>query len=209
VIEEQIARWTTQSRQLVGFTRENASSQESLAAQNPLAPTRSIAHLIAAIVRTANKIGERRTPPQRASLANSVFFVLYKNKIGQRPVFLRRSSNDLDASPLECGHPFVARICDDIRGADRQWTCDRHHHRPNRRAPISNVAITVVGTTLGARSGADGKFTINEVPAGAQRLRAARIGYSPADQLVNLTPDRRPPSTLRCPLRPSRSTRWW
>ena len=55
-------------------------------------------------------------------------------------------------------------------------------------APISNVAITVVGTTLGARSGADGKFTINEVPAGAQRLRAARIGYSPADQLVNLTP---------------------
>ena len=55
-------------------------------------------------------------------------------------------------------------------------------------APISNVAITVVGTTLGARSGTDGKFTINEVPAGAQRLRAARIGYSPADQLVNLTP---------------------
>ena len=46
-------------------------------------------------------------------------------------------------------------------------------------APVSNVAITVVGTALGARTGADGRFTINEVPAGAQRLRAARIGYSP------------------------------
>src|SRR5262245_10833354 len=53
-------------------------------------------------------------------------------------------------------------------------------------APIPNVAVTVVGTALGARSGADGKFTINEVPAGAQRLRAARIGYTPADQLINL-----------------------
>ena len=48
-------------------------------------------------------------------------------------------------------------------------------------APISNVAITVVGTTLGARSGADGKFTINDVPAGrsttesrAHRLHAGR-----------------------------------
>ena len=53
-------------------------------------------------------------------------------------------------------------------------------------APVSNVAITVVGTSLGARTGADGRFTINEVPVGAQRLRAARIGYSPSDQLVTL-----------------------
>ena len=53
-------------------------------------------------------------------------------------------------------------------------------------APISNVAVTVVGTALGARTGVDGRFTINEVPAGAQRLRAARIGYTPTDQLINL-----------------------
>ena len=42
----------------------------------------------------------------------------------------------MDASPLECGHPFVARLRGDtIGGADRQRTCDRHHHRPNGRCP--------------------------------------------------------------------------
>lgn len=54
-------------------------------------------------------------------------------------------------------------------------------------APISNVAVTIVGTTLGARSGSDGRYTINEVPAGTQRVRAARIGYAPSDQPVTVT----------------------
>src|SRR5262249_30336315 len=54
-------------------------------------------------------------------------------------------------------------------------------------APIPNVTVTVVGTQLGARSGADGRYTIADVPAGAQRVRAARIGYAPTDQLVSLT----------------------
>ena len=53
-------------------------------------------------------------------------------------------------------------------------------------APIPNVNVNVVGTTLGARTGTDGKFTIADVPAGAQRIRAARIGYTPVDQLVTL-----------------------
>ena len=53
-------------------------------------------------------------------------------------------------------------------------------------APIPNVTVTVVGTQLGARSGPDGKYAIAEVPAGAQRVRAARIGYAPTDELVTL-----------------------
>jgi len=54
-------------------------------------------------------------------------------------------------------------------------------------APIPNVTVTVVGTQLGARSGPDGRYSIADVPAGAQRIRAARIGYAPTDQLVTLT----------------------
>lgn len=54
-------------------------------------------------------------------------------------------------------------------------------------APIPNVAVTIVGTSLGARTGADGRYTIGEVPAGSQRVRAARIGYSPSDQQVSVT----------------------
>jgi TonB-linked SusC/RagA family outer membrane protein len=53
-------------------------------------------------------------------------------------------------------------------------------------APVSNVTVTVVGTQLGARSGPDGRYTIADVPVGQQRLRAARIGYAPTDQLVSV-----------------------
>jgi TonB-linked SusC/RagA family outer membrane protein len=53
-------------------------------------------------------------------------------------------------------------------------------------APIANVAVTVIGTQLGARTGADGRYSIADVPAGSQRVRAARIGYSPSDQTVTI-----------------------
>src|SRR5437879_7979764 len=53
-------------------------------------------------------------------------------------------------------------------------------------APIANVTIAVTNTALAGRTGPDGRFTIADVPAGNQRLRAARIGYAPTDQLVNI-----------------------
>jgi TonB-linked SusC/RagA family outer membrane protein len=46
-------------------------------------------------------------------------------------------------------------------------------------APVVGTSITVVGTRLGAVSGADGKYTIAGVPPGLAHLRAARIGYQP------------------------------
>jgi TonB-linked SusC/RagA family outer membrane protein len=54
-------------------------------------------------------------------------------------------------------------------------------------APVANVTVIVVGSEAGARTGPDGKFTIATAPAGSQRVRASRIGYSPSDQLVTLT----------------------
>lgn len=53
-------------------------------------------------------------------------------------------------------------------------------------APVANVTISVVGTPLAARTSAEGRYTIADVPAGHQRLRAARIGYAPLDQLVSV-----------------------
>ena len=46
-------------------------------------------------------------------------------------------------------------------------------------APVANVAVIVVGSEAGARTGPDGKFTIAAAPTGSQRVRASRIGYSP------------------------------
>jgi len=43
--------------------------------------------------------------------------------------------------------------------------------------PLQNVQLVVVGTNLGALSGADGSFVIDNVPTGSQEIEARRIGY--------------------------------
>ena len=44
---------------------------------------------------------------------------------------------------------------------------------------LTDVAVQLVGTKLGAMSGVDGRFTISGVPAGTVTLFARRIGYQP------------------------------
>jgi TonB-linked SusC/RagA family outer membrane protein len=51
--------------------------------------------------------------------------------------------------------------------------------------PVPAVQATVVGTTLGAATSAEGRFTINNVPTGAKQLRVQRLGYAP--RFVNVT----------------------
>jgi len=43
--------------------------------------------------------------------------------------------------------------------------------------PIDQVQVTVVGTTLGALTNAEGAYTIRGVPAGTYTVRAMRVGY--------------------------------
>ena len=45
-------------------------------------------------------------------------------------------------------------------------------------AGIAEAGVQVVGTTLGTRSGVDGRFTLAAVPAGTVTLQARRIGYA-------------------------------
>ena len=45
-------------------------------------------------------------------------------------------------------------------------------------AGIAEAGVQVVGTTLGARSGVDGRFTLSAVPAGTVTLQARRLGYA-------------------------------
>ncbi len=44
--------------------------------------------------------------------------------------------------------------------------------------PVADAGVILVGTTIGARSGADGRFTISGVAPGRHLLRAARIGFA-------------------------------
>jgi len=53
--------------------------------------------------------------------------------------------------------------------------------------PLGNVEVAVAGTPHRELSRADGSFTLNGVPAGAQRLRATRIGYGSQIQEISVT----------------------
>jgi TonB-linked SusC/RagA family outer membrane protein len=53
--------------------------------------------------------------------------------------------------------------------------------------PVPSVQIIVVGTTIGAVSGSDGRYTINGVAPGTYQLRAQRLGFSPLTQQATVT----------------------
>ena len=53
--------------------------------------------------------------------------------------------------------------------------------------PIAGAQVSVVGTLRGAVTDEQGRYSITNVPAGTQRLRARMLGYAPADQSVNVT----------------------
>src|SRR6184192_4243956 len=50
--------------------------------------------------------------------------------------------------------------------------------------PVLGVRVTVVGTDRGAVTRDDGGFVLTDVPEGAHRVRATRIGFTPQEQTV-------------------------
>jgi TonB-linked SusC/RagA family outer membrane protein len=52
--------------------------------------------------------------------------------------------------------------------------------------PVPDVRVSVVGTTLGAVSGTDGRFAIAGVLPGSYTVRAQRIGYSPQSRAITV-----------------------
>jgi TonB-dependent SusC/RagA subfamily outer membrane receptor len=54
--------------------------------------------------------------------------------------------------------------------------------------PVADANVVIVGTTRGARTDAEGRYRITDVPAGPAQVRALRIGYASTAQAVNVTP---------------------
>lgn len=52
--------------------------------------------------------------------------------------------------------------------------------------PIDGAQVYLVGTTLGTRTAATGRYTIANVPAAQYRVRAQMIGFRPVDQTVTV-----------------------
>lgn len=55
--------------------------------------------------------------------------------------------------------------------------------------PVQAASVNVQGTTIGAYTGEDGRFTLNNVPAGAQVIVVRRIGYRRITQPLQATSD--------------------
>ncbi|HEY9449972.1 MAG TPA: TonB-dependent receptor, partial [Gemmatimonadaceae bacterium] len=52
--------------------------------------------------------------------------------------------------------------------------------------PLDAAQVSVVGTTLGAMTDANGAYTLTRVPAGPQQLRIQRIGFAPVVRIVTV-----------------------
>ncbi|MES2178142.1 MAG: SusC/RagA family TonB-linked outer membrane protein [Gemmatimonadota bacterium] len=59
----------------------------------------------------------------------------------------------------------------------------------NAGEPVSSASVSVQGTTIGGYSGEDGRFTLVNVPAGAQVLVVRRLGYKRVNQPLAATAD--------------------
>lgn len=59
----------------------------------------------------------------------------------------------------------------------------------NAGEPVNSASVTVQGTTIGAYTQEDGRFTLPNVPAGAQVLVVRRIGYRRLNQPLPATVD--------------------
>ena len=53
--------------------------------------------------------------------------------------------------------------------------------------PLAGAQVTLVGTRLGAIAGADGRYTIGNVPAATYDLRVQHIGFRPMVQQITVT----------------------
>src|SRR5262245_56708461 len=53
--------------------------------------------------------------------------------------------------------------------------------------PLADAQVSIVGTQRGAVTNENGEFRIVHVPAGAQTVRAQRIGFAPATLAVSVT----------------------
>jgi TonB-linked SusC/RagA family outer membrane protein len=52
------------------------------------------------------------------------------------------------------------------------------------RQPIDAAQVQVVGTTIGTLTGADGQFTLRNVPSGTVTVRVIRLGHAPTERRV-------------------------
>ena len=65
--------------------------------------------------------------------------------------------------------------------------------------PLAGASVLVAGTTRGAQTGADGRFTIPAVPAGSHSIRASFAGHAEGTVVVTVAAGNAPDHSARVP----------
>jgi len=73
----------------------------------------------------------------------------------------------------------ISVLCAASLGAQSTGTITGRIVDSASRQPLSAVSLRLVGTQRGTMTREDGSYTLPAVPAGAQRVRASRIGFGP------------------------------
>ena len=63
--------------------------------------------------------------------------------------------------------------------------------------PLAGATVQVIGTRLGARSAADGRYHLEAVPAGRAAVTMTYVGFAPDTGMVDVAPNRTTTHTVR------------
>jgi TonB-dependent SusC/RagA subfamily outer membrane receptor len=99
-----------------------------------------------------------------------------------RPVGLTTGAMALEPSPYTLSHSALGRP-----GFDQTGTVAGQVTEVGTLRPLANVQISVTGGGLGALTGSDGRYRIDNVPSGAIEVRAELIGFGVITQTVTVT----------------------
>jgi len=52
--------------------------------------------------------------------------------------------------------------------------------------PLADARVLVIGTTIAATTGEDGKYTLRNIPVGSAQLQVLRVGYQSVKRAVTV-----------------------
>lgn len=118
-------------------------------------------------------LGEVKKQLRHRSITTLNRFGLENRRMKVRRVLLAASAGLLLATPL-----YAQGSTGTITGKVVDSTTQQ---------PLSNVAVAIPGSSIGALSRGDGTFTLNGVPAGTARVQARRLGYGLQEKQVSVS----------------------
>lgn len=81
---------------------------------------------------------------------------------------------------------LICLVLPSFAGAQQTGTIRGRVTESASGAPVSSALVTVVGTSVGTVTDANGGFTIVDVPAGSQTVQARRIGFTPERRPIRI-----------------------